>query len=147
MTAFTGRHYVAPFIETLGLKSNMRNIAAISLSIYALLLSYLLVFMVAWDNKGASLWWVKQPTDWLAIALLSITCGYLWLSIIHLFSSRPVKRMVKISLSYLLVIHLVTVVVQAEGEAIYFLGSPALFLVLCVGLLYLIGRKHVALTS
>ena len=93
------------------------------------------------------MWLEKQPTDWAVIALLAITCGYLWLSIIHLFSSRPVKRMIKISLSYLLVIHLVTVVANAEGDAIYFLGSPVLFLTLCIGILYWIDRKHAALTN
>ncbi|EAT13600.1 hypothetical protein HF888_09160 [Bermanella marisrubri] len=105
-----------------------RTIAAMLIAGYGLAISFLTYFMFMWDNKGAKSIWDKSIIDWAVTIWLAVASLVVWYAVIKCASTKYIQLSLLYVLAVIFVAHLLVVAIKAEDEAIYYLGSPHLFL-------------------
>lgn len=84
---------------------------------------------------------------WTITLIVLTACSYSWYAAKHIHTCSIRNRMIELNLWHLLIINLVTAVIREEGEAIYYVGIPAIFLSICVFALFIMRRRDAALTN
>ncbi|WP_461480703.1 hypothetical protein [Porticoccus sp.] len=105
-----------------------RTIAAMLIAVYGLAISFLTYFMFMWDNKGAKSIWDKSIIDWAVIIWLIAASLVVWYAVIKCVSTKYIRLSVLYVLAVIFIAHLLMMAIQAQNEAIYYLGAPHLFL-------------------
>ena len=104
------------------MKDIERNLAALIFSFYALVTFFFAIFILMWNNKGATSILDKSITDWLSLFWLLSVSVLSFLSATHCYSKKHIKYILLIGLVAVIVVNMVYVSSWGQEQPLLYYG-------------------------
>jgi hypothetical protein len=105
-----------------------RKVSGILIGLYGIALAALTVFSFLWDNKGAKSVWDKSVIDWLFVIWLLIATTLVFYCAAYCYTKKGNSRFPLFIVGVIFLAHLLFVLVEAQGDALSYLGIPHVFI-------------------